>query len=556
MKKNIQILSLLMLMTSVQTQCVTAIASAAGKNPELNFRLAYATVDKFKNDIMLANDDIVADAELIKMAETIEYNATLQKNYDNAKNNVAVIDIDAIVAENNRLQDGIKNASDSIKRLEAKGFGKDANKKKIRDRRNDRSEKQAQIDRNLALITANQNSMTQAQTAQAGIKTLMEKNALQFEDLLESYILKYGQYYTTSGKLWGENTIISSIYSKDMPITPNKYDKLVAVLKAAIPAFNDNITLEITPDQNLHASISDVLGYIQNLKPTAARTWATFGIQAGLAAAITGAAAVAVASYMGYNLADIPNLFDNANIAATGEQIANLWNSASANASGAVNNAVTSIQSWFNIIPANQQLAVVNTTLQEMENDPALAIAATESLVANNQAIADANPNNAAAQQALAESQALADEIEYQIVNYGKPNFSAAENSQIAPAAAAAGAFLLAAKAGAINAASVELAGKFAPGAGEMISASAISTPEVIAAPTGIFAVLENVGSSLGSGIAAALNAGKNSYSIARAYLETPSGQAAALYGANTGAALGTVGAVAGANNAYDQYFS
>ncbi|MDP3788702.1 MAG: hypothetical protein Q8Q60_05310 [Candidatus Chromulinivorax sp.] len=352
--KNTKVLSLLLLLASTQMYSFAAVA-----NPDLLFVQACQTLKKLEIDIQWDSDGVGAIQLLDIANKCIDYDVNQQKSLDASKNTFLYkgvpLDLAKIEAENKNLQNDLKNIKNSIHRLDD---AYTANKGKIKDRKRDRTRKEKQLDENKAAIAANAAAMTTAQTAEATIKVLREKNALAFEDAIESYIALYGQCYS-SGSMWGSSTVISSKYDDNIAITPNEYNQLVATLQNAVAPFN-NVTLELSSDQDMHVNVSQILGFLANMKPAANRSWAQFGMNVGIGAAIAAGAIVAIGAasnaYQGKDLLDtgdasallnsgvsnVSNAYDAAINSSAGQQLTDLISQANSAGQVAYQNILNS----------------------------------------------------------------------------------------------------------------------------------------------------------------------------------------------------------------------
>lgn len=304
--KKISALSLVLLFASAQIH--GEFAGAA--NPDLLFALAYQSVQKLQNDIAWDSDDLGAQELLDAMNKCVQFDAQQQQALDASKNSFLYkgvpLDPAKIEAQNKDLEQDIKNISASIKRLEGSSDTlKAVNKSnhKLQDRRSDRKAKQKQLDENKAAIKANEAAMSTAKNAEAQIKVLREKNALAFEQALESYINLYGQAYSQNGSIWGSSIVISSKRDQNIAITPKEYDQLMAVLKSAVAPFGtgDAQVMIMISQNHPEATISQVISYIGNMPVPSTRTWAQFGINLAIGTAIIAGAAVAVNAAVNYS---------------------------------------------------------------------------------------------------------------------------------------------------------------------------------------------------------------------------------------------------------------
>jgi hypothetical protein len=385
--KNISVLSLLLLFASTQMDAMTA-------NPDLLFGLAYQTIDKLNKDIASGNDDLGALQLLDVMNNCIAFDADQQKALDNAKNtylyNGVPLDLAKIAADDKKLNADIKNYNKDIDKLSNSSKADVlhtlavANKNKIKDRKKARDAKQAQLNKNMAAIKANQAGMTTAQSAQAAIKVLRAQNALAFEHALESYISLYGQCYAKSGNMWGSSTIISSKYDQNTAITPREYSQLVTTLQNAVSPFGSTVTIALAIEDSAHVSISDVAGYINNMQPS--RSWASFGINVGIGAAIAGTAVVAIVAASNMyqkksptDLGDVSNILSNAQATAN-----NLVSNGSAN----VTSTLQDLQTWWKGLTSSEK-ATANANMSSSVGNNADAVsqvAQLESALNNGQA--------------------------------------------------------------------------------------------------------------------------------------------------------------------------
>lgn len=256
-------------------------------NPELNLIFAALNAATFQGVVQADGEDSIALKFLNTMEKSIEYDqeqkndlAATQSGYFSS---ATPLNPAKIKAQNKQLEASIKKLNANINAFEKNGVVA-WEKQKVDARRSQRNAEQEQLNKNLAALQINQNGGVQA------VQALIAKNELVFEQALESYIGSFGQCFVQNGSI-----VISSKYSKLMPITPKEYTQLVALLKVAQAQFGSNISINLSLKNAAPATIADIARYIGNMAP-AGSSWLSYakyavGITAGVAAAI-GAAAV------------------------------------------------------------------------------------------------------------------------------------------------------------------------------------------------------------------------------------------------------------------------
>jgi hypothetical protein len=280
--KKIQVLSLFLLLA-----CGQIYGSA---NAELAFILAYQDIDAFKKNIFADNDDMHASSLINSMKECIAFDKEQQNAIKASINgtffNGKPIDPAQVAAADAKLQARIKTLNNHISDYK-KGGVSASEKNNVHARRKNKQNKKDELAGNQSVLSA-----------QDSINNLRAQNALALNDAIESYIATFGQCYVKPGSVYGSSIVISSDQDKNLAITPQEYNNLVATLQSAAAQFPSiMITLDmVDSDQEMQASISDTVSYIQNM-PVSSGSWTSFILKSTVAAAVITATAI-----VGYNL--------------------------------------------------------------------------------------------------------------------------------------------------------------------------------------------------------------------------------------------------------------
>ena len=381
--KNTKVLSLLLLLTSAEMY-------SAHASPDILFVLASQVLNALSITVQTDSDDGVAVKMLASMNGFIAFDAAQKKSLAAAQGGIVskAIPLDSakIEARDKELQGQINSYNNDIKKLKKSGNVAETKGSKIANRKASRDIEQKELDNNIArlkkyAITAKleNDKAALAQQNAAAINVLIAKNALAFENALESYLSLFGLVYLKAGSMYGSTIIISSKYNQDAPITLKEYSQLMTTLRSAASQFGSSIQITLELDRAEPVSIAKVADYIGNMPPaTSYATYAAYGIAAaGLAAAAIAGAAIVYNYSQGKDLTDATDAMNIYKQGAAGAQ--NTYNQFGKAMSDLYNNAANSstgadIEAGFKTLTPAQQQSVNNAVAQ----DPQLAAAAAQ----------------------------------------------------------------------------------------------------------------------------------------------------------------------------------